>query len=585
MKRFWSRIPPWFIVGAAAVLFPIFGYMTFENIHRQKQYGTRLLLEKGAALIRSFEAGTRSGIMGGQKGEFELQRLLKETAQQPDIRYLLVAGVDGSILAHSDTAFIGTKLDRGMDLAGISRQQTVLYRIANDAKGTKIFEVFRRFSPTGGLWAFGSAKAVFNQLFNNKVEPEEDFKPPPLIIFVGLDMTSVEEARESDMYHTIVMGVALLFIGFAGILMLFLAQNYQAARASLSKIKAFSDTLVENMPIGLLAIDNEKRIASLNNVAEDLLGASFERISKKHAMEVLPENLWKELERIENGAGFLEREIECPAAGCKEFMTLEVSAAPLKDEHGAILGYVLLFKDLTEVKSLRKEIARSQRLASVGRLAAGVAHEIRNPLSSIKGFATYFKERYKDVAEDRETAEILIQEVDRLNRVVGQLLELARPVAVVKSLVSADDLVRGSLQVILRQAEKCRISVESEIPDCFPDLFVDEDKIRQVLLNLYLNAIDSMKDGNGKRALSVSLHHVKAEKRIEIRIADSGTGICEGDLSHIFDPFFTTKSSGSGLGLAIVHNIMEAHQGEIKVQSSGGNGTTIMLKFPAEEAE
>ncbi len=583
-KRYWSHIPTWFIVGAAAVLFPIFGYMTFENIHRQNQYGTRLLLEKGAALIRSFEAGTRSGILGGHKSEFELQRLLKETAQQPDIKYLLVAGVDGSILAHSDTAYIGKKLDRDMDFERISHQQTVLYRVAQDGEGMKIFEVFRRFSPTGGPWALGSAKAVFNQLFNNKIEPDEDFKPLPLIIFVGLDMTSVEEARKSDMAHTIVMGAALLFVGFAGILMLFLAQSYQAARASLSKIKAFSDTLVENMPIGLLAIDNDKKIASLNNVAENLLGATFEDISKKHAGEVLPENLWKELESLGNGAGFLEREIECSAVGCKDFMTLEVSAAPLKDENGAILGYVLLFNNLTELKSLRKEIARSQRLAAVGRLAAGVAHEIRNPLSSIKGFATYFKERYQDVAEDRETAEILIQEVDRLNRVVGQLLELARPVSVVKSRVAADALVRDSLLVVGRQAEECRISVESEIPPGLPALHVDEDKIRQALLNLYLNAIDSMKEGNGKRILSVSLNHARTEKKIEIRVTDSGTGIGEGDLSHIFDPFFTTKSSGSGLGLAIVHNIMEAHQGEIKVQSLGRKGTTIILRFPTEDA-
>ena len=119
---------------------------------------------------------------------------------------------------------------------------------------------------------------------------------------------------------------------------------------------------------------------------------------------------------------------------------------------GNCLGYVILFKDLTEVRALRREIERSQRLASVGRLAAGVAHEIRNPLSSIKGFATYFKQRYQDVPEDRQTANIMIQEVDRLNRVVSQLLEFARPVTVSPKAASFKTILEDSLKLIERQA-------------------------------------------------------------------------------------------------------------------------------------
>ena len=122
----------------------------------------------------------------------------------------------------------------------------------------------------------------------------------------------------------------------------------------------------------------------------------------------------------------IEREIECTVAEDRS-IPLEVIATTLEEDDGAFLGYVILFRDMTEVRRLQQEIARSRRLASLGSLAAGVAHEIRNPLSSLKGFATYFRERYRDNPADRETAEVMITEVDRLNRVIGQLLEFARP--------------------------------------------------------------------------------------------------------------------------------------------------------------
>ncbi len=575
-------MPPWFVVGAAAVLFPIFGYMTLENIHRQKQHGTRLLLEKGAALIRSFEAGTRSGMTGRRREDFELQRLLKETAQQPDILYLYVADSDGKIMAHSDTSHIGKRLRDNMDLKAISHQKKVAYRIVQQKEAGEVFEVFRRFSPTGGPPGL-DGRTVFNQLFRDSFRPDENFRTPDLIIFVGLDMTSVEEARKSDMLHTIVMGVTLLFVGFAGILMLFLAQSYRAAKASLSQIKAFSDTLVENMPIGLLAIDNDKNIASLNPVAEKVLEISFDRVAGRPAKDVLPASLWKELEGLGDARGFSDKEIECAVESESETIPLEISAAPLREDGGAVSGCVLLFKDLAELKSLQKQIERSQRLASIGRLAAGVAHEIKNPLSSIKGFATYFKERYREIPQDFETAGILIQEVDRLDRVVNQLLELARPTVIEKRPVCAEELIEDSLLRIRKKAEENRISIETGFLHDRSVLLADRDKICQVLLNVYLNAIDSMAENNREKTLSISLNRPAGGKRLEIHVADCGTGIGDENLAHIFDPFFTTKAGGTGLGLAIVHNIMEAHGGEIQVDTKQGKGTTVILRFPLEE--
>jgi two-component system, NtrC family, sensor histidine kinase HydH len=576
--RFWTGVPPWLFIGAVVVLFPIFAIMTIQNIHRQDQNMTRLLLEKGAALIRSFEAGTRTGI-GMSWNEFQLQKLLTETAQQSDIRYLLVTDENGTILAHDNPDDIGRKHGKGLNLKKISQSRTVHWRIVRGADNKKIFEVFSEFSPIEQGPGMGGNHMMMHMWFRRGMNERIGVPPLKPIIFIGLNMTSVEDAIRSDTRHTVIMGIILLLIGFSGIILLFLAQSYRAARLSLSRIKAFSDNLVENMPIGLVALDNQQRITSLNNAAASILKRSPEEVIGENAEKSLPVELWQLLANLKAEKGVVEKEIDCTV---KEgnVIPLEVSATLLHDEDGTFLGHVVLFKDLSEVRSLRKEIARSQRLASVGRLAAGVSHEIRNPLSSLKGFATYFKERYHNVPENQQISNLMIQEVDRLNRVVGELHEFARPITVSKKPIRIESLLESSLKMVERQASESNIAIKTDFDIESREVLIDPDRINQVLLNLYLNAIDAM-DGGG--CLTVALSENKKKNGVEIKIADTGTGISDNDLGHVFDPYFTTKPSGTGLGLAIVHNIMEAHGGEINIESRAGQGTAVTIFLPAAE--
>jgi two-component system sensor histidine kinase HydH len=396
------------------------------------------------------------------------------------------------------------------------------------------------------------------------------------LIFVGLDMGPVEIARREDVRHMIVMALILLLIGFAGMVSLFLAQAYRSTRASLSRVKAFSDNLVKNMPIGLLAIDRDGRIASFNQTAESVFQLSSHEVLGKRARDVLPLPMVELTDRIKIEKGLLEKEIDCPVTGDR-IIPLEVIATFLQEETGAFLGYVILFRDLSEIKQLKREIERNQRLASVGKLAAGIAHEIRNPLSSIKGFATYFKERYRSVPEDQKTAEIMIQEVERLNRVIGQLLEFARPMSIKKQSTSLGTLVQDSIKMIEEDAHVKGIAVHvGGIPDK-GEVSIDPDRMKQVFLNLYLNALEAMQNGG---TLSVALRRNDVANNVEITISDTGTGIKEADLPHVFDPYFTTKSSGTGLGLAIVHKIIESHGGTVRVTSRHGTGTTVTIILP-----
>ncbi len=575
IKQYWTRIPAWIFIGTALVLLPIFTLITVSDINRQKENMTRVLVEKGEALIRSFEAGTRTGMRGRMHRGFKLEHLLIETARQPGIVYLLITDAGGRILVHSDPGRIGQPHGLQSEPAEMADMKSVQWRWAPQNEGKTVFEVYRRFLPRPP-----PRRRPPEHMMQQRSRPPPDRNPdsfePSRYIFVGLDADPIAAARRADVRHTVVMGIILLFIGAAGILLLFLAQNYRTARTSLARIKAFSDNLVEKMPIGLVAIDNGRRVASFNDIARSILGFTPGKAVGRAARQVLPAELWQVVEGTETGKKGVEAELECSLPDGSR-IPLAVSASMISDENGASLGLVLLLKDLREIEALRKQIQRNQRLVSVGRLAAGVAHEIRNPLSSIKGFATYFQERHRDKPEDQQIASIMIQEVDRLNRVIGQLLDFARPVKISRKPVAVKALIEKSVKLIERQAAEKQISVQTRVMPPVDTIQVDADRLNQVLLNLYLNALDAMETG-GKLTIEVAPCSQSGE--LAIKVSDTGCGIDPDELGNIFDPYYTTKPAGTGLGLAIAHNILEAHGGRITVESRPGQGATCTVYLP-----
>ena len=564
----WAVLSPWLILGAVVILIPPFILMTLENLSQQEEQTTRLLAEKGEALIRSFEAGARTGI-GLQWGGFQLQKLLMETAREPDIDYLIVTDTRGTILADSDPARLGLAYGLDLDLPTIAKTKTIAWRRVPNSIGADTFEIYRRFAPTGG-----PLPRFPDPLLAPSDTPERD--SPGFIIFVGLDMGPILAAHEQDKRRTVWTAAVFLLIGCAGIVTLLLAQGYRAARSSLSQIKAFSDSLVENMPIGLAAADGSGRLTAFNQTAEAVLGQRAREVLGKTAGDVLPGSLREIFLELTAKKRMIEREIDC-AVAADRMLPLEVVATTLAQEDGTFLGYVILFPDMTEMRRLQQEIARSRRLASLGSLAAGVAHEIRNPLSSLKGFATYFRERYRENPADRETADVMIAEVDRLNRVIGQLLEFARPMTMTKVPTSLPMVLRHALKTVEGQARKQGIAIETDFPAQIGEVPLDADRISQVFMNLFLNALAAMEAGG---TLRVSLAR-QDERTVRISVSDTGAGIRKEDLPRVFDPYFTTKPSGTGLGLPIIQKIVEAHGGQISLTSEPGQGTTATVLLPA----
>jgi two-component system sensor histidine kinase HydH len=262
--------------------------------------------------------------------------------------------------------------------------------------------------------------------------------------------------------------------------------------------------------------------------------------------------------------------------------SLHLSSLPVYNQYSEFMGRVLLMYDLSELKRLEREVQRHDRLVALGKMAAGVAHEVRNPLSSIKGFATLLGSKFNDGSEEYEAADLMVQEAERLNRSITELLNYARPTALRKEPVDIGEIVELSLKLISGDAQVLGVKSSLDLEADLPAISVDKDKINQVLLNLYINGLQAMEQAVSTKELKVSVHHDEREGMVIIEVQDTGKGIPQEDLDKVLDPYFTTKPEGTGLGLALAFKIIDEHKGTIRFASKEGEGTTVSVSFPIQ---
>ncbi len=590
-KKIYHFISPLLLASVLLILFPIFTLMTLDRLERQKEFFTQQLFEKGISLIRTFEAGTRTGMFTMRWGAQRIQTMLYGTSLQPEVVYMMITSMDGTILAHSDTALVGTRLEAMPDIAANKKDPgLVSHRVLKQGEGSDVFEVYKRFVPVRfkrlrrHMRMHQTMPPLSENLSDRHRESQkhQDWsriyiqnenrklsKMAEHYIFAGLSMEKAKKARERLLKETIWRGVFFFIIGCIGMFALFMFQAYRSARASLSSVKAFSDTVIENMPSGLLTLDTHFNITSQNQAVKDIFG--------RELSEPLPDMVVLG-KQVEASMTPLSREVSVTAFPDRS-LRLHITASPIKDNENKVLGFLFLFRDLTQIQNLKKQVETNKRLAAIGKLAAGVAHEIRNPLSSIKGFATYFGRRYENNENDKETAQIMVKEVERINRSISQLLEFAKPMSVEIKQVDLKALIDHSLKLVQHDLERKKIKSRIHIGTDTGKIATDGDRINQVLLNLYINAIEAM-DDNG--SLEIDVQDSDTADHIDIRVTDNGKGMDKSALDQIFDPYFTTRSTGTGLGLSIVHRIIENLGGQIQVQSTKGEGTCFIITLPVQ---
>ncbi|MGI8889213.1 MAG: ATP-binding protein [Chthoniobacterales bacterium] len=353
--------------------------------------------------------------------------------------------------------------------------------------------------------------------------------------------------------------------------------------------KIYNETLLQNLTTGVVAADSNGVITVFNRKVEQITDvAASELLARK--ISNLPEAMRSILsETLSSGERQEDREITL-RSGDKNTV-LRASSSIFHGQDGEPLGALMVLTDITTLKRLEMQIRRSDRLASLGTLSAGMAHEIKNPLVSIKTFAQLLPERYQD-SDFRETFFSLIgHEVDRIDSLVNQLLRFARPAKPLLKPMHVHEVLEKALLLVGHRLYQKDIKLTRSWQADVDTIRADADQIEQVFLNFFINALDAMKTSGSltvateigttdtwPTALAGDFEDVREILRVSVE--DDGSGIKPEDVAHVFDPFFTTKDYGTGLGLSVVHGIVQEHGGQIEVESELDRGTSFHILLP-----
>jgi nitrogen fixation/metabolism regulation signal transduction histidine kinase len=356
-------------------------------------------------------------------------------------------------------------------------------------------------------------------------------------------------------------------------------QRLQENTKKLLEAKQFNEDILRSLSTGVLVTDDEGTIINMNDAAERLLLPTlYEVNSSKLFSDLLKTQLCDSLSTQKSVDQFyVLQSIEFD-----ERRYYATTAAPLRNALEQITGAILSFNDITERKRLELKMERVDRMASVGQLASGLAHEIRNPLAGMKTSIQVLKRRLVTLPEDRNMTlfDGVLHEIDRLNHLVSELLDFAKPRNPNPGKIDISEVVHRSVGLLLPAAAEKSIAIFFHPPEQKIIAFADENQVEQILINVLTNAIHASKPDDEIRIL---LNAAGSSDRlpVEILIEDQGSGIPEADLDKVFDPFYTTQANGTGLGLSVVHKLIMENGGEILIQSALDVGTSVKLRFPA----
>ncbi|MEK6577040.1 MAG: ATP-binding protein [Nitrospirota bacterium] len=348
----------------------------------------------------------------------------------------------------------------------------------------------------------------------------------------------------------------------------------------LTSLQAFNENILQSISSGLLTSDLQGRITSFNRAAGEITGFRFEEVHGKRVKEILG---WKTavspaVNSSKSNTPSRRFDIETSRKDGSRLI-LGFTISPFKDKNGEDKGSIWVFQDLTRTKEMEEEMSRRERLATIGELAAGIAHEIRNPLASISGSMQVLNRDLDMKDEDRRLMEVALKETERLNSIVTEFLIFARPIQLNPKPCNIIELLTETISLAKKSSHyRDDIEILTDFHDENMYIIIDQDKIKQVFWNLLINAFQAM-PGGGR--FSIETRGRASSEGIEIVFEDNGEGIKKEDLGKIFNPFFTTKCSGSGLGLAVVQKIVKEHNGNIGVKSTVGMGSLFTVSLPS----
>lgn len=542
-----------YLVLIATILFVfILSYISYHELQREKNYLWELARSEGLNIAFSIQTLGSEFILNNEVLKEVLNLFKKE-----GISFIDVVDRNGTVKISTDDQRTNKQIE-------IYYPGTVNYIQTRDSKNQNILQVIKPFNFDDHF-----SSDLFGYLFLHDK-----------YLLIGISLEGYY-ARYSQIKQRVILNYfVILVLSLLGVYMLFRIHEGLIIKKTLNNMKNYTNKLLETMDSGVISVNNQNIIKAFNQKSEQIFQLTKNEVIDKDAEKVLPiyinnQSIYhiglKEGKKIEEEIEFIAKD--------HVKKTLELNTSLLSGDGSQDGGMVILVKDISRIKKLSEEINRNKRLTSLGKLSSGIAHEIRNPLSSIRGLAQFLFQSFNEADDRKADLKIILQEVDRLNQLINQILDFSRPKKLNIDRFSMHELINELVYLLKLENKEKQISFQLELDQIELFIEADRDQIRQALLNIILNSIQAISK-KGEIVISVTRFNSNHKEMAQIVIKDNGTGIEKIDLSHVFDPFFTTHDNGFGLGLSIVYSIIELHQGTIEIESEKLKGTSIKILLP-----
>jgi hypothetical protein len=396
------------------------------------------------------------------------------------------------------------------------------------------------------------------------------------IAFLGLGRTTRGElltSEDVELLQTIAGYVAIAIENSR------LYQSIHEKAEELQRLKDYNESIVESISVGVLVLGLDERIESWNTQMESLMGVTRAQALGTRLADHFPQGLIDEIHaRTREGSSHVIKLYKYPLKTYSEALVADITLTPLLGRDGQVTGQLIILDDKTERVKLEDQLVQSEKLTSIGLLAAGVAHEVNTPLAVV---SSYSQMLYKQLHQDDPKAKILdkiIKQSFRASEIVNSLLNFSRTSGSEFCMVDLHPIISDTLSLLEHQFKTAGVWARKEFGANSPQIFGNQGKLQQVFLNLFINAKDAMPEG-GELVVRTSTY----DSIFRVEVIDTGVGISEEHLKKIYDPFFTTKAlgRGTGLGLSVTYGIIHEHSGKISVDSRPGRGTCFTLELPA----
>ena len=360
-----------------------------------------------------------------------------------------------------------------------------------------------------------------------------------------------------------------------------LYESLQKKAAQYERLKEFNENIVESISVGVLAVDLEDHIESWNSQMEVMYAMPRLEALGRPLREVFSAAFLEEYYRVRQTPGIHNLYKFRLGTTADDARTTNIAIAPLVAKDFSVIGRLIIVDDITERIELETQLSQSEKLSSIGLLAAGVAHEVNTPLAVISSYAQMLSKQVQGDDKKAALLDKITRQTFRASEIVNSLLNFSRTSSTEFTSVDVNRVIQDTLTLLEHQFKTARIKVDQDLYKSLPPIYGNTGKLQQVFLNLFLNAKDAMPAGGTLSIATINGHNV------EVRVSDTGSGIAQEHIHRIYDPFFTTKnkpktghSGGTGLGLSVTYGIIQEHAGKIRVESRPGQGTTFTMEFP-----